>query len=51
MNIVAATTSNKLDTLASFLTCAVSDISYLITEKDPFDSILQPYAAQGITIL
>lgn len=51
MNIVAATTSNKLDTLTSFLTCPVSDISYLITEKDPFDRILQPYAAQGITIL
>ncbi|WP_286769050.1 DeoR/GlpR family DNA-binding transcription regulator [Sphingobacterium sp. 40-24] len=51
MNIVAATTSNKLDTLASFLTCRASDISYLITEKDPSDDILQPYAAQGITIL
>ncbi|WP_286767534.1 MULTISPECIES: DeoR/GlpR family DNA-binding transcription regulator [Sphingobacterium] len=51
MNIVAATTSNKLDTLASFLTCRASDISYLITEKDPSDRILQPYVEQGITIL
>ncbi len=51
MNIVAATTSNKLDTLASFLTCRASDISYLITEKDPSDRILQPYIEQGITIL
>ncbi len=51
MNIVAATTSNKLDNLASFLTCRASDISYLITEKDPSDRILQPYVEQGITIL
>ncbi len=51
MNIVAATTSNKLDTPTSFLTCHASDISYLITEKVPSDHILQPYAAQGIAIL
>ena len=51
MNIVAATTSNKLDTLESFLVCQASDINYLITEKDPSHSILQPYATQDITIL
>jgi len=49
--IVAAATSNKLDTSEAFFIRAASSIDFLITEKDPLTTDYQRYTQQGIQIL
>jgi len=51
INIVAATTFNKLDTTESFVVCPTSDVNYIITEKDPSEKTLNHYHQKGIIIL
>ena len=50
-NIVAATTSNKLETTEPFVICPTTDVNYLITERDPSEMLLTAYHKTNITIL
>ena len=49
--VACMTISEKLDTYQPIQVCELKKIDYLITELDPGDEKLRPYADAGITVL
>jgi DeoR/GlpR family transcriptional regulator of sugar metabolism len=49
--VVALASPEKLDTAAPYVVAPLSELTYLVTEHEVPESVLAPYAAQGITIL
>lgn len=49
--VVALATVDKLNTGAPYTMAPISDLTYIITEPDAPDELLNPYAAKGITIM
>ncbi|GAP20548.1 DeoR/GlpR family DNA-binding transcription regulator [Leptolinea tardivitalis] len=49
--VAALVTVDKLGTGAPYTVAPISDLTYIITEADTSDDMLQPYSAKGITIM
>ncbi len=49
--VAALTTVEKLGTGAPYTVAPISDLTYIVTEPDAPDDMLEPYAAKGITIM
>ena len=49
--VVALVSPEKLGTAAPYVVAPLSELTYLVTEREVSDAVLAPYAAQGITIL
>jgi len=49
--VAALVTVDKLGTGAPYTVAPISDLTYIVTEPDAADEMLEPYAAKGITIM
>jgi DeoR/GlpR family transcriptional regulator of sugar metabolism len=49
--VAALATIDKLGTGAPYTVAPISDLTYIITEPDAPDELLEPYASKGITIM
>ena len=49
--VVSMVISNKLNSRQSFKVCDINSLDIMVTELDPEDDILLPFAAKGIRIL
>jgi DeoR/GlpR family transcriptional regulator of sugar metabolism len=49
--VAALATIDKLDTGAPYTVAPISDLTYIVTEPDATDEMLEPYTAKGITIM
>lgn len=49
--VAALATVDKLGTGAPYTVAPISDLTYIVTEPDATEDMLQPYSAKGITIM
>ena len=49
--VVALAVAEKLGTAAAYIVAPISELTHIVTEHDVTAEVLEPYAAQGITIV